>query len=400
MNIKKIRIYNLPYDVLMIVVKYTCYKSLLNFTCTNKFFHMMYCYLNEHKKENMLECASILIGNGFKIYGKFCRDLLNDTCPKTINLFCSIINDNKNDLCLKINQNKYDNCVSLPNNLKKYIKKIENNRIYNSKNVYEITKSYFFDIFKNKILISDIIILKKSYSVFVVVYFKETYIELQIDFPNIVDINYDFWCNSLVLSSIKNHNNNITKKDVLNALNYNKLSTKIYLAPLIEDENFQLKEIINSIKQKIAVPINQNIHLTHDTCTTIQRKTSYFENKINEKKYRCENYKNIIKLIDNYHNYKKNNVKNSFDVKFDKYNCFKKFDIYDEYVCGDKCYKFYKHNNNIIDYILGFQRKFLDAELSGFKIIMDNKYIHYEQIKWSNINNGKIKWSNVNKMRQ
>lgn len=387
MNIKKIKIYNLPYDILMIVIKYTCYRSMLNLICTNNFFYNIYSELNKYKKENMLECASILINNGFKVYGKFCRDLLNDTCPKTINLFCFIANSNKNELCSKINQNKYDNYLSLPNNLKKYIKRIENNRMCNNKDINKITISYFVDIFKNNISISDVVILKNSCSIFVVIYFKETYIELQIDFPNIVDINYDFWCNSLVLSLIKKNNNNITKKDILNALNYGKYSTKVNLTQLIEDENFQLRDIIKSIKEKIAVPINQNIHLKQENnCMTLQRKTNNFENKNTEKKCRYENYKNIIKLIDNYHIYRNNNLKNLSDIKLDRYNCFKKFDIYDEYICGDKYYKYYKHNNNIINYILEFQKKFLDAELSGFKILMDNTYVNYKQIKWSNIN--------------
>ena len=323
----------LPYDTLIIIIRHTCYKSLLNLICINKYFYNLYDELNRHRKENMLECASILINNGFKIYGKFCRDLLNDICPQNINLFCYITNNNKNNINSKINSNRNTQYLSLPNNLKKYIKMIENNKLHNDRELCKLTKCYFIDIFKNKMIISNVVILKKHklLTIVVIIYFKETYIELHLDFPDIIDIYNDFWCNSLVLSSIKNCNNNITKKDILNVFNDKKYTSNVSLEGLIENENFTLKKIIKSVKEKIAIPINECIYLNNDKkymCDNCTNK--YIHNKLICSNYICSNYicnnsicnncalllKNINENENKYHdkNHKNNNNINKNNI--------------------------------------------------------------------------------------
>lgn len=408
MNIRKFVINMLPYDILMILIKFTCYRSILNLICVNKFFYNLYDELNKFKKDNMLDCASILITNGFKIYGGFCRDLINDVCPKKIDLFCSI---KDNNCCSKIH-NEYcsnnNNKFPFSNNVNKYIKNIKNIKVKNDdKALYKTTKSYFTDIFKNKISISDIIILKKYnsfFSIVVIIYFRETYIELHINFPDINDLVYDFWCNILVLSSpsINNKYNEITKKDILNVFRENKYTNKLLLGELIGNEKISLKNIIQSIKEKIAIPINKNMNFNFNNdskyaCNNINCQ----KNKITEKNY-CNKYvegfaqnnsivkNNIMTFINKQSIYQNNNSKNNvYNINNCNCNyiCFKKkFEISKKYICENqnKCHK-YENNPNYYIYI--FQKNFLKTELSGFKILMDCTYVNYKQIEWFNKNN-------------
>ena len=382
MNIK-FEMNMLPYDIIMIIIKYTCYRTILNLACVNKKFNNLYEELNKFKKNNMLECASILINNGFKIYGEFCRDLLNNICPKNIDLFC--LHNSYSNI------NTYsNNKFSFINNINKYIKNIENENLYNDKKALcKKINSYFMDIFKNKILISDIIIIGKYElcSIVVIIYFKETYIELHLNFPDINDFMYDFWCNTMILSSIDNHNN-ITKNDILNVFDKNKNTNKILLSELIENENFPLKKIIKLIKEKSAVPINKNIDLKYKNINL--KYGNGFTNNIIEKN-NSKNYNiitNINKNLSIYHNDNDNNK--NIDLKYkniNNCNCIYskiKSNISKKYTDSIKC------ENDFDNNIYIFQKKFLKTELSGFRILINNKYINYKQIEWLNKNNIKI----------
>ena len=454
MNIRKFRINMLPYDILMIIIKFSCYRSNLNLICTNKYFYNLYDEMNKNKKDNMLKCASILITNRFQIYGGFCRDLFNDVCPKKIDLFCFIKDNNFNSKTHNEYFSNDNNKFPFSNNMNKYIKNIINKKTQNDeKEIYKTTYIYFLNIFKNKISIHDIIILKKNkslYSIVVIIYFNETFIELHLNFSDTNDLIFDFWCNTLILSSFNNKYNDITKKDILNVFGENKYdvitekdilnvfkenkyTNKIYLSELVKDEKFPLKNIINSIKAKIAIPINKNTYLKYNNCMcdkclheNVNQKNNFVENniiKLIKKQYLYQNNNknicnkciyniclhdninqkynfvenNIIKLIEKQHIHQNNN-KNIYN----KYNCNciylkKKIENSHKNICGnliyhkcknylsDNIYSKYNIYDNIDDddNIFIFQKNFLKTELSGFKIFIDYKYVNYKQIEWS-----------------
>lgn len=398
----KFKIHILPHNILMILFGFTSYKSILNLICVNKYIYNSYNELNKSKKDVMMECAAILINNNLKIYGGFCRDLFNDICPKKIDIFCILKN---NDFYLE-NYLNYSNHIIAPYDIIIYIKNVKKNKIqYNDDVLCKMTNKYFLEIFENKILIHDIIVIKKnnSYSsVIVVIYFKKIYVELHLNFPDINDLIYDFWCNTLYIHrecGLKK----ITEKDILGALKKERSIYEIYINTLLENKDFPLENIFQSIKDKIAIPI-KNVYLKYvgdhygKNVEYLIKKNS-FSHTISFEKCRHLDFNEnaifpkdpfntiIIKLIEKQYSCKKNNNDSNKNInivcKTNDCSCVRfsnLLKIPKKHICKNySCYYCKNHLNNNFRI---FQKNLLETELSGFNILIDRGFVNYKQIRW------------------
>ena len=412
----KFKIHVLPCNILMILFRFASYKSILNLICVNKHFYNSYNELNKSKKDVIMECAAILINNNIRIYGEFCRDLFNDIYPKKIDIFCFVKNK---DFYLENHLNYSDGYTPL-DDIIMYIRKPHNNNV-----LCEMINEYFLEIFKNNISIHDIIVIKKNnsfssvkisgssvyktypYVIVVVIYFRKTYVELHLNFPDINDLIYDFWCNTLYMYNKHYHwssgSSNITGEDILNVFKKKNYENNICIDTLIKNEDFPLKNIFQSIKNKIAIPI-KNVYLKYVGDHYGKNVEYLIEKNIFSHIISFEICKHldidgnviypkdilesiVIKLIKKQYPCKKNNNDNGKNInivcKTTYCGCVRfsnLLEIPKKHVCKNySCYMCKDHLNNNFRI---FQKNFLKTKLSGFNILIDRGFVNYKQIRW------------------
>lgn len=172
---------------------------------------------------------------------------------------------------------------------------------------------------------------------------------------------------------------------------------------LIENENFPLKNIFQSIEDKIAIPI-KNVYLKYvgdhygKNVEYLIKKNS-FSHIISLKKCRHLDFNEnaifsrdpfetfVIKLIKKQYSCKKNNNDNNNNINISccrtSYCCVRFSNVLEipkKHVCKNhSCYICKNHLNNNFRV---FQKNFLKTELSGFNILIDRGFVNYKQIRW------------------